>query len=343
MKHKYLFIFILLLLLGGCNNSKQIYTLSYSQCTLLPQHDLVFSLDITFTESSNYSSLDLPVFKLKTNKNSYILNYPMTLAQDLSTGLIYNISEDLREVLLLHKEALNLGIFGESIEWKDVDKIFPLYSKAIVKDLETQLYYSVQRRGGNLHADIQPLTKLDTENMYRAYNNKWSWDRRAVVLKVGDQYIAGSINGMPHGAGAIQDNDFDGHSCVHFLNSKVHGSNNIDFAHQLMISKASGQLFDNLISMEPEDILKAFIVFSTQEQEHLTKYILLNPDSDTSFFQTLQSVQLGDTTTIIDEVEYKRLEVETMYYFENKRYVELLTFDFYKKEHHLTWKIEFIK
>lgn len=347
MKKYYIIFFLSLIIfttiIFGCSRNKEFYVFNYSPDTFLPQLDHLFLYDVKFTDPSNETTLDLPVFTLNGEQQSYILNYPLTLAKDLNTGQIYTIPETLQGKLLLHKEALNLSIFGEALDWQEVDNIFPIYSKAIVRDLVTQLTYRVQRRGGNLHADVQPLLRLDTEKMLRAYNNKWSWDRRAVVLRVGERFIAGSINGMPHGLGSIRHNDFDGHSCIHFLNSRVHGSNKVDFAHQLMVSKASGQLFYRLMGMDPEDILKAFITFSTQNQEHLNKYILFDPDYDLSFFQSLQSIHLGNINLISEDIGFKKLEVEAMYYLDNKRHEEKLIFEFYKSSYHLTWKIRPLK
>ena len=48
------------------------------------------------------------------------------------------------------------------------------------------------------------------------------------------------MNGMPHGAGAIKDNDFDGHFCIHFYASRTHGGNRVDERHQNMVLKAAG-------------------------------------------------------------------------------------------------------
>jgi hypothetical protein len=99
----------------------------------------------------------------------------------------------------------------------------------------------VQRRGGSKHADCQPLTAEDTAVMRKIYGGQWSWARRAIVVSLDGKHMAASMNGMPHGAGAIKNNDFDGHFCIHFLNSRTHESNKLDSAHQAMVKKAAGK------------------------------------------------------------------------------------------------------
>jgi len=44
---------------------------------------------------------------------------------------------------------------------------------------------------------------------------------------------------MPHGGDSIADNNFDGHHCIHFTNSRTHGSNKVCSLHQAAIKKAA--------------------------------------------------------------------------------------------------------
>ena len=46
------------------------------------------------------------------------------------------------------------------------------------------------------------------------------------------------MNGMPHGTSTI-DNDFGGHFCIHFKNSKTHGTDRVDPDHQKCVTTAS--------------------------------------------------------------------------------------------------------
>ncbi|MGI6486716.1 MAG: hypothetical protein GX964_10440 [Syntrophomonadaceae bacterium] len=130
--------------------------------------------------------------------------------------------------------------YGELIHWDQAQHILAMYDRALVTDVDTGRSFWVQRRGGSKHADVQPLTARDTHIMKAIYNGKWSWDRRAVIVSSRNRRVAASMNGMPHGAGAIKDNDFDGHFCIHFYASRTHGGNRVDERHQNMVLKAAG-------------------------------------------------------------------------------------------------------
>lgn len=334
------FLFLLFTLISCTPEQGEGYYFTYSPKTLLPQNSVVIN-DIALLPVNTIVSLDLPVFLLKSNDKSYEIDYPLNFARDLETGEIYQLEQRFREKLLQKKSSLDKMVFGEYLDWQEADKLFPKYSKALIKDLETQKYFRVQRRGGSSHCDVQPLTKQDTEIMFDIYNQSWSWDRRGVVIKVGNRYIAGSMNGMPHGDGAIKDNGFDGHFCVHFLNCVTHGTNNLDFAHQLMVKKAAGLLFPTLISMEPGEIVKAFLIFSTQRQEHLAKLIMKDPTENISFFVNLQSIHITSIDTITEEEHQVKVKVNCYYYLNNQRYTEPLLFHLVKYPNGLTWKISF--
>ena len=124
--------------------------------------------------------------------------------------------------------------------WKsDIQKIFAKGVTATITDVETGLVWQEQRRGGTNHADVQPLTKEDTEKLKRAYGGKWRWNRRAIWVTIDGKNYAASMNGMPHGGSSIKDNGFDGHHCIHFTNSRTHCSNKVCPIHQKMIKKAA--------------------------------------------------------------------------------------------------------
>lgn len=124
--------------------------------------------------------------------------------------------------------------------WKsDIQKIFAKGTDALITDVETGLQWYEKRRGGTNHADVQPLTKDDTAKLKKAYGGKWSWNRRAIWVTINRKTYAASMNGMPHGGSSIKDNNFDGHHCIHFTNSRTHCSNKVCPNHQKMIKKAA--------------------------------------------------------------------------------------------------------
>lgn len=121
----------------------------------------------------------------------------------------------------------------------EVADVFARGDIATVTDVKTGLSFKVKRTGGNYHADAQPLTKDDTEIMYKIYSYKWQWTRRSIWVTVDGKTYAGSMNGMPHGeSDSMPDNGFDGCFCIHFLNSKTHTGNRVDSAHQACVQEA---------------------------------------------------------------------------------------------------------
>lgn len=120
-----------------------------------------------------------------------------------------------------------------------IQKIFAKGTTATITDVATGLAWREQRRGGSNHADVQPLTAKDTAALKKAYGGSWSWKRRAIFVTINGVNYAASMNGMPHGGSSIKGNNFDGHHCIHFTNSRTHCSNKVCKNHQAAIKKAA--------------------------------------------------------------------------------------------------------
>ncbi len=133
---------------------------------------------------------------------------------------------------------------GEYLDWfKDVQYIFEKGDTATVTDVETGKSFKVKRLYGRNHADSEPLTPEDTKIMKSLYGS-WSWDRRAIIVTIThkgvERQIAASMNGMPHGGESIGNNNFKGHFCIHFKNSRTHSGSRLDSRHQKAVKKAAG-------------------------------------------------------------------------------------------------------
>ena len=120
----------------------------------------------------------------------------------------------------------------------DIQKVYSRGTIATVTDVKTGISWKVKRRGGTNHADTEPLTAEDTAKMKQAYGGSWSWNRRAIWVTVNGKTYAASQNGMPHAVYSITDNNFNGHICIHFLNSRTHTGNRLDSAHQSCVKAA---------------------------------------------------------------------------------------------------------
>jgi hypothetical protein len=179
----------------------------------------------------------------------------------------------------------------EMLEWKVVNTLLPKYSKFTVLDIESGKQFNVQRRAGSHHSDVQPLTAKDTKIMKRIYSGKWSWKRRAVLIITKDRMIAASMHGMPHGAGAL-DNNFPGHFCIHFYGSTTHSTNTMDLSHMLMIYKASGKLEEYLVKANPYEIISAYVAGLKQHDKVITSLISLQEIKWAPIFAQIENVRI---------------------------------------------------
>ena len=155
------------------------------------------------------------------------------------------------------------------LPWSKASKTFAIGKTATVYDIETGLSFKVKRTYGHNHADCEALTSKDTAMMKKIFGGEWSWDRRAVIITVGDVKIAASMAGMPHagsdkytanryissrsggyGRGenldAVKGNNMSGHFDIHFYGSRTHGTNRTDSKHQSMVRKATEWAKKNL-------------------------------------------------------------------------------------------------
>ncbi|MCM8711833.1 hypothetical protein M2651_12505 [Clostridium sp. SYSU_GA19001] len=145
--------------------------------------------------------------------------------------------------------------------WKQAQYVFPKGATAIVQDVYTGKTFKVVRTMGTNHSDTEAATKADTEIIKSIWGG-FSWNRRPVIVIIGERRLAASMSAMPHagvdsapayaivnnrsegyGRGenldVIKGNGMDGHFDIHFLNSTRHKDGQVDPQHQEMIKKAA--------------------------------------------------------------------------------------------------------
>lgn len=174
---------------------------------------------------------------LMTSFVSCIFPYPLftksALVGDNVQTKINNYFENETENSFCNNFAvLNLDWFSA------VDIFFEIGSIAKIIDIHTLKSFYVKRVGGSNHADIEPIDSENTQ-IFKTIIKKWSWEKRPIWIQIKNSYFCASISGIPHGFSKITDNDLDGHLCVHFLNSKTHGTKKVDPEHQKCIELAS--------------------------------------------------------------------------------------------------------
>ena len=129
----------------------------------------------------------------------------------------------------------------EVLDWfaDDVSSLIPKKAIVTIKDVRTGKTFKGKRWSGVNHMDTEPLTAEDTAIMKSIYGGSWSWNRRPILILYKNHVYAASMNGMPHGTTTISNNNFDGHFCIHFKNSRTHGTNKVDAAHQKAVAIAA--------------------------------------------------------------------------------------------------------
>lgn len=183
---------------------------------------------------------------------------------DLSSKQSVTLSSNAQETLRAQVQSLRAKHYGEMLPWEEANEILPKYSTFTILDVESGLSFEGQRRAGSNHADVQPLTKEDSATLKSIYGGAWSWDRKAVLVKLNGRTLAGSMHGMPHGGDGIPGNDFKGHFCIHFLGSVTHGSRSVDPAHQVMVHRAAGLLTDYISKLSPWELIDVWISAANQ-------------------------------------------------------------------------------
>ncbi|MBU8878920.1 hypothetical protein BGM26_07970 [Bacillus sp. FJAT-29790] len=258
----------------------------------------------------------------------------------LTVALFVNSS-----VVLAKDEGIGVQI--EMLPWEKVNGILPKYSKFTVLDVETGMKFRVQRRAGSNHADVQPLTSKDTKIMKGIYNGKWSWKRRAIVVIHQDQWIAASMHGMPHGAGALE-NNFPGHFCIHFYGSTTHRTKFMDLSHKLMILKAAGRLEEYVEKADPYELIHAYVSGLKQQDPRILSSISLEQVNWKKPIRLIENIHLNrmpviPTEDLIDEISLEvPVEIEMVLKNSGRKYfkgqIYLVRFS-----HADAWKIDSVR
>lgn len=141
-----------------------------------------------------------------------------------------------------------------AIDWSIAKNEVPRGSTFMIEDYKTGTTFNVKRTYGSNHADIESLTKEDTQKIKKVWGG-FSWARRPVIVHIDNKKIIASMSAMPHagredkpanvtvdsrsdgyGKGinfdAVKGNDMSGHVDLHFLNSTRHSNSQKDSAHQ---------------------------------------------------------------------------------------------------------------
>lgn len=183
----------------------------------------------------------------------------VTVAQPLSG--VQTVSGSSLITAAAQDPSNNIG----ALDWfSTVRNIWKRGEDAVVTDIDTGLSFTVKRTYGTNHADVEPLTKEDTDTIKKIWGG-FSWERRAVIVQFEDYTLAASMTAMPHagvesapankyvshrsagyGSGlnldAVKNNGASGVMDIHFKGSRTHSTNVTQKSQQDMVSKAAAFL-----------------------------------------------------------------------------------------------------
>ena len=147
---------------------------------------------------------------------------------------------------------LTMAIYpAEKIDWYTggIQQLWPKGANFKVYDVKTGIVWWAHRWSGGSHVDAEPLTAADTARLCKIYGvssadqiaSKNLWQRRPMLVTIGNRTFACSLYGIPHNypeGDTISTNNFKGQLCIHFTNSKTHTSNKVDTYHTEAIQYA---------------------------------------------------------------------------------------------------------
>ena len=101
--------------------------------------------------------------------------------------------------------------------WYDkIKAVARKYPYVTIYDFSTGISWQGHIISLGAHADYEPVTANDTAKLLKAFGgNTWTPKAVWVVFSDGSVYL-GSTHSMPHDTYHIKDNNFNGHSCIHF-------------------------------------------------------------------------------------------------------------------------------
>ena len=258
MKKKMLFIIIVILFFVGCSNKE----LEYKRLFVEDKNTgfyVIFDGENYFGNKEELSALGLIDSKRELEIHSFDSKQYVSIEEIIKNEVYkYTITGDemfisiQSEHLIDFREALNILVEGQKVKVRSVDGNISFYVRRVEGGYATI-------------ADVEPLTKQDTDSLLVLAGGSWGHQRIPIVVEVEGQKIAASISPFPHsgredmpfgkyvdnrsghtGSGinlnSIQDNGVNGVVDIYFYNSLTPGLNRVDTMHQSKILEATHKL-----------------------------------------------------------------------------------------------------
>lgn len=176
---------------------------------------------------------------------SRVGNWYEVVLGDGTQGYMYKSQVGGENLNLVPEKEMPKSAPVEVINWSEASKVIPRGSVVTIEDVYTGKKFQIKRTFGTNHADVEALTKSDTQMIKQIWGG-FTWERRPVIVHTKGRRLAASMSGMPHAGStldAVKGNGMSGVMDLHFRGSRKHKEGNIsattDPLHQQAISKAA--------------------------------------------------------------------------------------------------------
>ena len=132
--------------------------------------------------------------------------------------------------------------YGELADWSEVvDAAFPVGTTATITDFNTGETFEMTRTGGVNHANVETADADDYNTFLNCFGGDTIWEKRSVIVTIGESAYAASLLGYPDGEDTIADNGMEGHTQLYFYGSCSDIYGLTDKEHEKMVLRAAGK------------------------------------------------------------------------------------------------------
>lgn len=130
---------------------------------------------------------------------------------------------------------------GNLLSWDNVKGTMTPGRSYSITDCYTGNTFEMVYTGGENHAEMEPATEAALAAFKEICGSEYNYLKRPVLVSLGGQDVAASIQCWPHGNENVGENGMDGHVCLFFDGSCSHVGNLPDVEHTENVYKAAGQ------------------------------------------------------------------------------------------------------
>lgn len=105
-------------------------------------------------------------------------------------------------------------VTGALTDWQEVKSLLSEGQTCSFTDYNTGTTFNMKYLGGEQHAEMECATPADTASFLECFGGAFNYSKRPMVVQLGAQMIAASMQGAPHGEDSVPGNDMEGHVCV---------------------------------------------------------------------------------------------------------------------------------